>query len=493
MTAPHSARGAIAALNGMVARRLDTQVSALGLGVFRVAYGCVLFLEVAQLFYFRHFFFDPVPYLSPSATGLTVALAAWLVVVGCLIVGLFTRPAAIANYVFTVVSLSRFTTFEYHHDCIMIGVNFLLMCLPVGRRLSLDRLIAARRTAPSELRDTASVLAYEVPLFLCVALVYFDSALYKLFSPMWAAGLGVWQPASFPYATLVDWSWLLDHQLLVKAMGYLVMGFELLFIVLMWFRRARVPLLVVGIGFHLGIFFVLALPLFALGMASLYLLLVPPDWWERIAVRLGASATTAPAAIVQRASPWRAALVSGFLALATASQLLLLLESPPLARRSEAIRDTRLYKRWAGVTRALMGIQTHPIFMDSRYGHYRRQFAVVYVDEQRRQHWLPVVTPEGHASWYSTGRQQVYWMHRVNGSELRPERMEDGVRRLTAFWAHQHDVDLRHASFLIFTRDLKQAHGWEPGLAREQIQRGWDSGGAAHWSDGVFTLDLQVP
>jgi uncharacterized membrane protein YphA (DoxX/SURF4 family) len=133
-----SSRGTMPSVKRFIEHRLDKQVSSLGLGVFRVAYGCVLFLEVAQLFYFRHFFFDPIPYVSPDTTAMTFALSLWLVVIGCLTIGLFTRPAAIVNYAFTIMTLGRFRTFEYHHDYILIGVNFLLVFLPVGRRLSVD-------------------------------------------------------------------------------------------------------------------------------------------------------------------------------------------------------------------------------------------------------------------------------------------------------------------------------------------------------------------
>jgi hypothetical protein len=79
-------------------------------------------------------------------------------------------------------------------------------------------------------------------------------------------------------------------------------------------------------------------------------------------------------------------------------------------------------------------------------------------------------------------------MHRVNGRELRQERMEDGVRRLTAFWAHRHGVPLQDATFLIRARGLKKAQGWEPGLLHRQHEQPWATIGSATWSDGRFAL-----
>ena len=494
----------VGSLPRLIERRLDKQVSGLGLGVFRIAYGCVLLLEVMQLYYFRQFFFDPIPYVSPRASDLTLGFHLWFVAIACLILGLFTRPAAIVNYGFTLTSFSRFTAYEYHHDYILIGVNFLLIFLPLGRCLSLDRLIEKRRLRkePSlaESSRTVSVLAYEVPVFVGVALVYFDSVVYKVFSPMWITGLGLWQPASAPYATFFDWSWLLDRQLLMRALGVLVILFEAVFIVLMWFRKARVPLLIFGVGFHLAILLVLALPLFALGVASLFLLLVPAGWWEVLVGRRGASLPADEcrhiAVLSKRSNPLAAHAVIGFLALVVLSQGLCLLASPPLARLTEPVRNTRVYEAWCAAARILLGVHAHAVFMDARYGPNSSQFAVVHVNAQGDETWLPVVTSRGHASVYSTGRQQVYWMHRINGGELRRDRMEDGIRRLTAFWAHKHGVDLRDAVFLIRVRHLKKAQGWEAGLLRRQKEQPWVTAGTAKWSDWHFSLDtpnLPVP
>jgi hypothetical protein len=191
----------------------------------------------------------------------------------------------------------------------------------------------------------------------------------------------------------------------------------------------------------------------------------------------------------KRSNPLAAYAVTGFLALVVLSQGLCLLESPPLVRLTEPVRKTRLYAAWCAASRILVGVHPHAVFMDARYGPYPSQFAVVHVNDQGNETWLPVVTSRGHASVYSTGRQQVYWMHRVNGGELQRDRMEDGIRRLTAFWAHKHGVDLRDAVFLIRVRHLKKAQNWEPGLLRRQKEQPWMTAGTARWSDRRFSLN----
>jgi hypothetical protein len=256
-------------------------VPAVGLAVFRVLFCSILMLEVGQLFVFRHLIFDDVPFVEPGPGVGAWRLAIWMLVIALLVVGLWTRVAAVANYLLAISTLSPLTLFEYHHDYVIVGVSFLLIFLPVSRALSVDRWRARHGRAP-ERPTSVPLAAYDVPIFVILGLVYFDSAPQKLSSPMWRAGLGFWQPVSAPYNTMVDASWLLDQYWIVVGLSHITLLFELLFLVLVWSPRPRVPLLVVGAGLHLSILVFLALPLFALGMASVYALLVPAEWWRRL-------------------------------------------------------------------------------------------------------------------------------------------------------------------------------------------------------------------
>ena len=67
-------------------------------------------------------------------------------------------------------------------------------------------------------------------------------------------------------------------------MGYLTLVFETLFLFVFWFRKCRVICLIIGVGLHLGIFFVFPIPWFALSVATVYILLVPVKWWKKTGV-----------------------------------------------------------------------------------------------------------------------------------------------------------------------------------------------------------------
>ncbi|WP_375419054.1 DCC1-like thiol-disulfide oxidoreductase family protein [uncultured Hymenobacter sp.] len=264
----------------------DKQVDGLGLAVFRIAFSGVLLAEVLHLFYFRHLVFDIIPFVEVAEIGSTVPLLLWQAVLVLLMLGLFTRLAALANYAFLLVIFASLKSYGYMMTPVYIGMGLLFLFLPISRRLSLDRLRQRLRySTPSfryEPRATVSQLAYYVPVVVGIGFVYFDSALYKLTSPLWLAGLGMWTPLSLPYETIIDSTPILNQEWLVRFLGYVTLAFELFFLLLLPFRRLRPWVLLIGVGLHLGILFTLPVPLFSLGFLSLYLLIVPANWWGRL-------------------------------------------------------------------------------------------------------------------------------------------------------------------------------------------------------------------
>ena len=267
-------------------RRYGKPVDGTGLGVFRIVFGLVMMGEVGHLLYFRHLVFDPVPFITTAPLSFTTPLVLWLATLLLLVLGWHTRTAAVVNYGFVLVFFSSLPSFTYMMTPVYTGMSFLFLFLPIGRRLSLDRLQLKLRYSTTRFRyqppGTVSQLAYYVPVVVGIGFVYLDSTLYKLTSPMWLAGLGMWKTMSLPYEVQLNGSFILNQEVLVKFLSYLTLAFEFLFLFLLPFRRYRKGLLVVGVGLHLGILGLFTLPLFALGFGSIYLLLVPVGWWRRL-------------------------------------------------------------------------------------------------------------------------------------------------------------------------------------------------------------------
>jgi predicted DCC family thiol-disulfide oxidoreductase YuxK len=261
-----------------------TKVDAIGLSIFRMFYSIVLFLELTQLYTYRSIIYDKEPFKYTGELDVSFIFYFWFVVVVFLFLGLFTRYVTILNYIFGVIIFSSAIKFEYHVFYAYVGINFLLIFMPISRVLSLDSLLQKLKYSsiykPYLIDRKVLKINYVVPVFVAIGLVYFDSIFHKFSSKMWMDGLGVWLPSSLPMVTWNDTSILLNQKWLMLFLGYLVLVFETVFIFLFWFKRFRVPFFILGVFFHIGILIAYPIPWFALTVIAVYLLLVPVNYWR---------------------------------------------------------------------------------------------------------------------------------------------------------------------------------------------------------------------
>jgi predicted DCC family thiol-disulfide oxidoreductase YuxK len=227
-------------------------------------------------------------------------LGVWAVAAVCVMLGYYYQKAVICHYVLWIIFVN-FTPmqrdFDGGFDAFMIGAGFFLLFLPADQAFSLDNLrrklsqpfASLDRSAPARV----TILAYYIPVAICLGFLYFDSVIHKLFAPHWRAGLGTWLPATQPYyISAWDTSFLLNQQWLQQGLSYSILIFQFTFIFLFWQRYARVIYLVMGIGLHLGITVSLNIYPFGLGMLCFYCLMVPFAWWRRLGERCVAKQPT---------------------------------------------------------------------------------------------------------------------------------------------------------------------------------------------------------
>ena len=269
----------------VIGRLYDKKVDATGLALFRFFFSLNLIAEVCTLYKLRHLVFDGIPYVE-STISVGTGLVLWIIVLCFLAIGLFTKPASVLNYILTLLFISTAHEFEYHMFYVYSGVNFLLIFLKTDQVLSLDRLI--RKVKYSTIRNTynppttVSVLNYFIPLLFGIAFVYIDSVFYKISSPNWRNGIGMWLPSSLSFVSISNNQWLLNQKYLMLFLGYFTFVFETAYILLFWSKKWRIPLMVIGIGLHIGIYFEYPIPWFGLGVSAVYLLMVPAKWWTKM-------------------------------------------------------------------------------------------------------------------------------------------------------------------------------------------------------------------
>ncbi len=264
----------------------DKQIDGTGLAVFRIAYTIVLLCEIAQMFYFRHLIFDKIPYIDKAEINFAIPIGIWFVTVVFILIGLLTRFFTIINYVMSLVLIGSIGSFEYHAFYGYMGINFLLIFLPISQCFSFDRLLLKLKFSNTTFQynptKLVSQLYYFIPPFLGMGLVYFDSVFYKLASSMWKNGLGSWLPSSLPMIAHVNTSWLLNQEYLIKSVGWLTIFFEAIFIFIFFRKKWRLPAFILGMILHLGIVLQFPIPWFGLLVCAIYLLLVPISFWKKI-------------------------------------------------------------------------------------------------------------------------------------------------------------------------------------------------------------------
>ncbi|MFN8165969.1 MAG: DCC1-like thiol-disulfide oxidoreductase family protein [Bacteroidia bacterium] len=274
--------------HSLIGRLYDKKIDATGLALFRIAYFIDLFCEVSRLFRFRHLLFENIAGMEHNSLAVSFILIAWMIVIGFLTIGMFTRFSAVLNYIFGVIILAKADYYAYHMYYVFCGMNLLILFLPVSRVLSIDRLFGKLKYSNTRFQyeptTKVTALAYLVPVMVGIAFVYFDSIFYKFVSWYWLHGLGMWLPSSLPFVTISDTSFVLNSEYLMKFIGYLTLVFEFVFLFFFFRRKWRVPLLIVGVGLHLGILIEFPIPFFAIGVVGLYLLLVPVKFWGKFNV-----------------------------------------------------------------------------------------------------------------------------------------------------------------------------------------------------------------
>lgn len=478
------------------------RIDASGLALFRIVYSTILAAEVFQYFRFRHLVFDVIPFLEPYELNMFYPLLLWLASLICLIAGFRTKTAAVANYVLTVTLLSSLYTFNYHVHLAYLGLNILLMILPVSRVWSVDSWLETRRS-PNEVRDrSVNVFAYYLPIYVGLGLVYFDSIFYKFSSDMWLKGLGVWKPSTLVFVAFHDTSFLLNREFFIKALSYITLVFELIFLFTFWFRRFRTPLLIIGLGLHVGILIAFPIPWFALTACAIYILLAPVSWWRKLFGFKKAEASADPSGLAGgNPNLWSRPVILyyGMIFLLVWQMVLVLNYDPMNLREKTGIKGTFIDNLAVTATaplidfgRRFLGLAGHPVFIDRiHFNNYNHVIKVKYLDKKNnREVLLPITTEDGMPGKYMRGGVWVKWCFRVISKNVKMEQLNDGLRRYTAFWAVKNNIPLDNAEFRIYVKKVEIPGEWEKDVLKKQRAAPWQLAGSVYFIDEHFSSSL---
>ncbi|MGV3642004.1 MAG: hypothetical protein ACO1NZ_15885 [Adhaeribacter sp.] len=480
---------------------LPRRVDALGFAFFRVAYAAVLLLELRQLFFFQALIFPEGPLPANLVFGLLVV---WAMALCFLMAGWFTRLAAGINYLVSVAVVWGMPDFKYHLDFIMIGVNFLLLWLPVSATFSLDADWRGRKTGQrAPVFVDGSWLA--LPVVLALGLVYLDSFVHKLSSQIWMSGLGFWLPSSLPQNAQTDLSWILNQEGLVKTIGYGIMVFEGLFLPLVWWRPLRPYLVGAGLLLHAGIGLAYPIPHFSLMMMALYLPLLPEGWWRGLrragswfwhqTGKAGARPVRRPADLPEagrdRWAGWRKA----FLLYCCGGQLLCLTASPlfeagarQVGMEKHLLLLQQAFKPVFFLNQKFLGLVSHDIFLDKHFLGYQQLLSLRYVPDRGPALSLPLLDEQGQPGSYCRGRLWTKWVYRLNNPGADQQKQAAGREKFASFWAASQQLPLAGAVFQVMVKEVEVPLRWQRDHLRKQMRRPWRPAGTLRLKAGETGL-----
>jgi hypothetical protein len=208
-----------------------------------------------------------------SEAMMQFAMAMWIFSAFLLLIGKWTTFAAIATWVLSVSFANTNHYLENAGDTIRLILLLYVMLSPAGAAWSVDAWFS-KRTAP--------VYVHPWPLrliFVQMIFIYFMNGLYKLFGDEWMEGrslyfvLGDLALARFSVASVPI------PFVLTQLMTWSVLVWEVTFPFLLIFKWTRIPALIMGVLFHLGIFATMELGPFVPYALCMYLPLIP---WERL-------------------------------------------------------------------------------------------------------------------------------------------------------------------------------------------------------------------
>jgi Vitamin K-dependent gamma-carboxylase len=192
-----------------------------------------------------------------------------------LILGLWTRISSIAVFL-CVASIDQRNLFINHSgDTFLRVAGFFLMFAPAGAALSLDRLIRMRKRLADP--EIVPVAPWAQRMIQCeLALLYLVSCWWKMKGDTWLQGTALYYVTHlhamkrFPLPAWALYPWVL------KVEGWFIVALEFCLGTLIWVRRFRYPLLLMGLLFHLSIEYAINIPMFQWNVLSAYILFVDP-------------------------------------------------------------------------------------------------------------------------------------------------------------------------------------------------------------------------
>lgn len=190
------------------------------------------------------------------------------------ILGFYTRISLITVLCCMVTLHHRNIWVTSSSETLMRIMTILLVCSPCGHTLSIDSILGQKYKKFYREKDWAPWALRLMQIQLSV--VYICTVWQKLKGETWFDGTAVYYATRFESMKNLPVPYLLDSLALLKLMTWGTLVMELSLGILVWIKEFRIPVIIMGILFHLGIEYTMCIPFFEWAMIILITLYVTP-------------------------------------------------------------------------------------------------------------------------------------------------------------------------------------------------------------------------
>jgi len=197
-----------------------------------------------------------------------------------LVFALWMKPSYVLNLIFFWLTFNLYVVIlPISNGSDVVLFMLALWCIPMAK-------------SPLSNNDrwlTVQTVIYNLGLLFCqlqVVNIYLMSGLDKVMSETWRSG------EAFAYVRHLELLYnpvlpdLFANNFWDFIFSWTTILFELSFVVLVWIKKTRLPMLLIGIVFHLFIWIVLSLPDFGMIMILSFLIFLKDEDYERLKIRI---------------------------------------------------------------------------------------------------------------------------------------------------------------------------------------------------------------
>ncbi len=228
----------------------------------------------------------------PQTAGAALAMNIGLIIcLTLLLVGFLPRVSALIGFILHVGLIQRNYAIAYGADFITTFMFFSLIFIQSDRRFSLSAWLRSKNGRP--IREKSGTIeqifssAFVRIMQIQLCLIYMYTGLEKMKGSSWWDGSAIWAVIGNQQIMFIDASWIRNVPLLLAAMTFTTLLFEIYFTPLVWIPALRKWILGLGILMHIGIALSIGLFYFSFGMMSVYFLWADSVWLENMMKSIG--------------------------------------------------------------------------------------------------------------------------------------------------------------------------------------------------------------